>query len=42
MSTIDERKFAFLGSRDPEIQKAMVTFFITLGAHTYLILILIY
>ena len=32
MSTIDERKFAFLGSRDPEIQKAMVTFFITLGA----------
>lgn len=28
----DERKFAFLGSKHPEIQKAMVTFFITLGA----------
>ena len=32
MSTIDERKFAFLGSGDPEIQKAMIDFFIRLGA----------
>ena len=32
MSTTDERKFTFLGSKDPEIQKAMITFFIKLGA----------
>ena len=32
MSTTDERKFAFLGSKDPEIQKAMIDFFIKLGA----------
>ena len=32
MSTIDERKFAFLGSGYPEIQKAILDFFIKLGA----------
>ena len=32
MSTAEERKFAFLGSGDPEIQKAMIDFFIRLGA----------
>ena len=32
MSTTDERKFAFLGSKDPEIQKAILNFFIKLGA----------
>ena len=32
MSTTDERKFAFLGSRYPEIQEAMISFFIKLGA----------
>mgnify|MGYP003399267507 CR=1 FL=1 len=32
MSTIDERKFAFLGSGYPEIQEAMINFFVKLGA----------
>ena len=32
MSTAEERKFAFLGSKDLEIQKAMINFFIKLGA----------
>lgn len=32
MSTTDERKFTFLGSREPEIQKNIVTFFMQLGA----------
>ena len=32
MSTTDERKFAFLGSGYPEIQKAILDFFIKLGA----------
>ena len=32
MSTPDKRKFAFLGSKHPEIQKAMIDFFIKLGA----------
>ena len=32
MSTAEERKFAFLGSKDLEIQKAMIDFFIKLGA----------
>ena len=32
MSTTDERKFAFLGSEYPEIQEAMINFFVKLGA----------
>lgn len=32
MSTTDERKFTFLGSRDTETQKNIVTFFMQLGA----------
>ena len=32
MSTTDERKFAFLGSKNLEIRKAMINFFIKLGA----------
>lgn len=32
MSTTDERKFAFLGSEYPEIQEAIINFFVKLGA----------
>ena len=32
MSTIEERKFAFLGSEYPDIQEAMINFFVKLGA----------
>ena len=32
MSTTDERKFAFLGSKDPEISNKILDFFIKLGA----------
>ena len=32
MSTTDERKFAFLGSGCPEIQEAIINFFVKLGA----------
>ena len=32
MSTTDERKFAFLGSGYPEIQEAIINFFVKLGA----------
>ena len=32
MSIAEERKFAFLGSEYPEIQKAILDFFIKLGA----------
>lgn len=32
MSPTEKRKFAFLGSEDPEIQEAMINFFVKLGA----------